>query len=53
MALERKSRAIGTLQPLHGAIKQTDMGRAQIGRQTVSVHSKTVVLASNAYVTSL
>ena len=48
MALEAKSRLVRALQALQRAVKQADMGGAQIRRQRFFIDSKTVVLAGDA-----
>ena len=48
MPLEAKRRLVGAGQALQRAVEQTDVGGAQIGRQTFFIHSKTVVLTGDA-----
>ena len=53
VALEAKRRLVGALQALQRAVKQADVGGAQVGRQRFLIHRKTVVLAGDGDATAV
>ena len=48
MPLKAKGRPVRTFQSLQRAVKQTDVGRAQIGRQSLLIDRKSMVLTGDA-----
>jgi hypothetical protein len=48
VTLKAKCRFVSALQPLQRAVKQTDVGGAQVGRQCFFIDRKTVVLTGDA-----